>query len=76
MDWQPHTKATSNAAGPAIITAPFPSRKQVNADDPDYVNTACTIYEALITNYLAIADELARREGIDLLFPPKNESTP
>ena len=42
----------------------------------DYIQTACAIYESLINNYLAIADELARRKGLPLLFPRHQELDP
>jgi len=42
----------------------------------DYIHTACAIYESLIHNYLAIADELARRKGLSLLFPRHQDLDP
>ena len=74
MNWQPNQQSHNGPGNTATIEPE--AHKQLNYADHDsaeYVQAACAVYESLITKYLAIADELARREGVQLLFPPKTD---
>ncbi|MCK4628297.1 MAG: hypothetical protein KAT56_04800 [Sedimentisphaerales bacterium] len=72
MNWQSNQQSPDGLGNTTTIEPE--AHKQLNHSacaSAEYIQTACTIYESLITNYLAIADELARREGVQLLFPLK-----
>ena len=76
MNWQSNQQLHGGPGNTATIEPE--AHKQLNYtanNSAEYVQTACAVYESLITNYLAIADELARREGVQLLFPLKTDIT-
>ena len=74
MNWRSNQQSLGGPGGSAAIEPKVRKRSNYTAhDSAEYVQTACAVYESLITNYLAIADELARREGVQLLFPLKTD---
>ena len=76
MNWQSNQQLYGGPGNTATIEPEAHKRlNYTTCDSAEYIQNACTIYESLITNYLAIADELARREGVRLLFPLKTDIT-
>ncbi len=76
MNWQSDQQSHGGPGNTATIEPEAHERLNYTThDSAEYIQTACAVYESLITNYLAIADELARREGVHLLFPPKTDIT-
>lgn len=46
---------------------------QIDPTIAEYIDTACNIYEMLLSHYPAIADDLAYRQGLKIQFPQKTD---